>query len=101
METSKSWYGESGRFSTQRWVEVKVVVAGRMKAIALSIELASTIVKLKVRRIFPVVLRLASASRPQATGNRSTLTVALSVNASGGRELSAGSLHTAAQTIEK
>jgi len=37
--------------------------------------------------------RLAGTSW-QATGNRSTLTVALSVDASGGRELSAGSLQT-------
>ena len=51
METSKSRYGGSRRFSTQWWVEVKLVVAGRMEEIALVIELTSTIVK--ARRDFP------------------------------------------------
>ena len=41
---------------------------------------------------FPVIVELVSLDW-QATGNRLTLTVAQSVDASGKRELSAGSLH--------
>ena len=61
------------------------MVAVEMGEIASAMELASMIVKM--RRDFPVIVELVSLDW-QATGNRSTLTVALSVDAWGGRELS-------------
>jgi len=64
---------------------VESAAAVEMVEITLAMELASTIVK--VWQGFPVVVELVSLGW-QATGNRSTLTVALSVDAWGGRELS-------------
>jgi len=40
---------------------------------------------------FPVVVRLVDAGQ-QATGNRSTVAVALSIDSSGGKELSVSSI---------
>ena len=66
-----------------------MAVAVEIEKIALAMQLTSMIVK--ARRDFLVVVELVSLSW-QATGNRSTLTVALPVDSSGRRELSAGSL---------